>query len=68
MHAIKRLRNLVGLTQSELAKRLRVSQQTVSRVENAGSCSKDVAIGVLTSFPRDAKRLGITIDTLLRGK
>jgi len=33
---IARLRELLGLTQSELAKRVGTSQQTISRLENPG--------------------------------
>ena len=44
---VKELRTERGLRQGDLAEKMNVSQQTISRIENGGKCS---AIGYIDSF------------------
>lgn len=59
---IQKFRKEKGLTQEELAEKLGVSSQAVSKWENGASCPD---IGLL---PQLCRVLGITADELLNGK
>lgn len=55
-------RRRVGMTQEELATKLSVSAQAVSKWEN------DITCPDVTTLPKLAELLGITVDELLSGK
>ena len=59
---IAALRKRKGMTQEELAQKMEVSSQAVSKWENDVSCPD------IQSLPRLAKLLGTTVDELLTGK
>ena len=59
---IKRLRLNKGITQEQLADVLHLSAQAVSKWENDQTCPD------ITSLPKLAKILGVTVDELLSGK
>lgn len=59
---IARLRRMKGIKQDELAEKLGVTPQAVSKWENDGSCP-DISL-----LPRLAELLGVTTDELLTGK
>ncbi|MBR5185399.1 MAG: helix-turn-helix domain-containing protein, partial [Akkermansia sp.] len=59
---IKKLRNKHGMTQSDLANRLNVSDKTISKWET-GSGYPDI-----THLPVLSELFGVTIDHLLKGK
>ena len=59
---IARLRKERGFTQEELAEKLAVTAQAVSKWENDNSCP-DISL-----LPMLAKLLGVTTDTLLTGE
>lgn len=59
---IQKYRKSRGLTQEELAAKLDVSAQAVSKWENDASCP-DISL-----LPRLCQILGITVDELLTGK
>lgn len=59
---IARLRRLRGIKQDELAEKLGVTPQAVSKWENDGSCP-DISL-----LPPLAQLLGVTTDELLSGK
>ena len=59
---IARCRKLKSLTQEELAARLGVSSQAVSKWENDASCP-DISL-----LPKLCRELGVTSDELLTGK
>ena len=59
---IGKLRREKGLKQEELADRLGVSPQAVSKWENDQTCPD------ITLLPELAKLLGVTVDELLSGK
>ena len=59
---ISKFRKAKGLTQEELASRLGVSSQAVSKWENDASCP-DISL-----LPQLCQVLGITSDELLTGK
>ena len=59
---IQRFRKERGLTQEELAAKLGVSSQAVSKWENDASCP-DISL-----LPQLCKELGVTTDELLTGK
>lgn len=59
---IAELRKKEGLTQEELAEKLGVSPQAVSKWENDISCPD------IMSIPKIAKILGVSADTLLSGE
>lgn len=59
---IAELRKKLGLTQSELAKKLKISDKTVSRWENG------LGFPEVTQFPILASILGVTIDFLMTGE
>ncbi len=59
---ITRLRKKHNLTQSELAKRLNISDKTVSRWENG------LGYPEITQFPIIAKLFGVTVDYLMTGE
>lgn len=58
---IAALRKRKGMTQEELAQKMEVSSQAVSKWENDVSCPD------IQSLPRLAKLLGTTVDELLTG-
>lgn len=55
-------RRRIGLTQEELAAKLAVSAQAVSKWEN------DITCPDVMTLPKLAELLGITVDELLSGK
>ena len=59
---IANLRKKAGLTQEELAEKLGISPQAVSKWENDISCPD------IMSIPNIAKILGVSTDTLLSGE
>lgn len=59
---IAKFRKAKGFTQEELASRLDVSSQAVSKWENDQSCP-DISL-----LPRLSRLLGVTVDELLTGK
>lgn len=59
---ICKYRKAKGMTQEDLAEKLGVSSQAVSKWENDASCP-DISL-----LPELARTLGITVDTLLTGK
>lgn len=59
---IQRFRREKGLTQEELAEKLGVSSQAVSKWENDASCPD------ITLLPQLCRVLGITTDELLTGR
>lgn len=59
---ICKYRKAKGMTQEDLAEKLGVSSQAVSKWENDASCP-DISL-----LPELAKTLGVTVDTLLTGK
>lgn len=59
---IASLRKKAGLTQEELAEKLGISPQAVSKWENDISCPD------IMSIPNVAKILGVSTDTLLSGE
>ena len=59
---ISDLRHQKGLKQDELAERLNVSPQAVSKWENDQTCPD------ITSLPQLSRILGVTVDELLSGK
>lgn len=59
---ISKFRKVKGMTQEELANKLGVSSQAVSKWENDASCP-DIAL-----LPQLCKVLGVTTDELLTGK
>ena len=59
---IAQLRKEQGMTQEELAPKLDVSSQAVSKWENDQSCP-DISL-----LPKLAKLLGVTVDVLLSGE
>lgn len=59
---IAKLRKNYGMTQSQLAKRLNVSDKTVSRWENG------LGYPEVTQFPVIASLLGVTVDYLMTGE
>lgn len=59
---IKPIRESTGMTQTELAEKLGVSQQAVSFWENGDRYPRTA------DLPRIADALGVTIDELLREK
>lgn len=59
---ISQLRKEKGLTQEELAQFLDVSPQAVSKWENDLTCPD------ISSLPKLAQILGVSVDTLLSGK
>ena len=59
---IATLRKEKGLTQEDIARKLDVSSQAVSKWENDQSCP-DISL-----LPKLAKVLGVTVDTLLSGE
>ncbi|MBR2409170.1 MAG: helix-turn-helix transcriptional regulator [Lachnospiraceae bacterium] len=59
---IATLRKEKGMTQEELSQKMEVSAQAVSKWENDQSCPD------ITSLPKLAKILGVTVDELLSGK
>jgi transcriptional regulator with XRE-family HTH domain len=58
---IKQLREKSGLTQAELAKKAKVSQASVSKAENYGRSSRQVAKKLADCF-------GVTLDDLRLGQ
>ena len=56
------LRKEKGLTQEELANRMGVSPQAVSKWENDQTCPD------ISTLPKLSKLLGVTVDELLEGK
>ena len=54
---VKRLREILGVKQEDLAERLQLSQQTVSRYENSEMLDDDV-------LDKIAKALNISIETI----
>ena len=56
------LRKQKPMTQEELAEKMEVSSQAVSKWENDLSCPD------IQSLPRLARLLGVTVDELLSGK
>ena len=59
---IAQLRKEKGLTQEELAVRMGVSPQAVSKWENDQTCPD------ISALPKLSKLLGVTVDELLEGK
>lgn len=59
---ISQLRKEKGLTQEDLAGMMEVSAQAVSKWENDQTCPD------ITSLPKLAKILGVSVDELLSGK
>lgn len=59
---IQKFRKAKGLTQEELAAKLGLSSQAVSKWENDASCP-DISL-----LPQLCKLLGVTVDELLSGK
>lgn len=59
---ISQMRKIKGLTQDEIAQRLGVSAQAVSKWEN------DLACPDISLLPQLAKLLDVTVDELLSGK
>lgn len=59
---IARLRRAGGMSQENLAEKIGVSSQAVSKWENDQSCP-DISL-----LPRLARLLGVTVDTLLTGE
>lgn len=55
-------RRRIGMTQEELAAKLAVSAQAVSKWEN------DITCPDIMTLPKLAELLGITVDELLSGK
>jgi len=60
--SIAALRKKCGLTQSELAKKLNISDKTISRWENG------LGFPEVTQFPALAKIFGVTVDYLMTGE
>lgn len=60
--SISALRKATGLTQSELAKKLQVSDKAVSRWESGAGYPE------ITQFPALAQIFGVTVDYLMTGK
>lgn len=58
---IAELRKRVGLTQLQLAEKLKISDKTVSRWENG------LGFPEVTQFPKLAEILGVTVDFLMTG-
>lgn len=61
-NSIAKLRRQHGMTQSQLAKRLNISDKTVSRWENG------LGYPEVTQFPVIASLLGVTVDYLMTGE
>ena len=59
---IAQLRREKGLTQEELANRMGVSPQAVSKWENDQTCPD------ISALPKLARLFGVTVDELLEGK
>lgn len=59
---IAELRKKIGLTQLQLAEKLKISDKTVSRWENG------LGFPEVTQFPALAKILGVTVDFLMTGE
>lgn len=59
---IAQLRKEKGLTQEDLSRMMEVSAQAVSKWENDQTCPD------ISSLPKLAKILGVTVDELLSGK
>ena len=59
---IAKLRKSSGLTQSQLAKKLNISDKAVSRWESG------IGYPEITQFPELAKIFGVTVDYLLTGE
>ena len=59
---IAQLRKEKGMTQEEISQKMEVSAQAVSKWENDQTCPD------ITSLPKLAKILGVTVDELLSGK
>ena len=59
---IAHLRKEKGLTQEELAGRMGISPQAVSKWENDQTCPD------ISALPKLSKLLGVTVDELLEGK
>ncbi len=67
-HPLSELRASLGLTQQQLATELETSQSYISQVESGGSrIGRDFALAVKDRWPLEMARLGITVETLLRG-
>lgn len=61
-NSIAELRRKLGFTQADLAKKLNISDKTVSRWENG------LGFPEVTQFPAIAKIFGVTVDYLMTGE
>lgn len=68
MTPVWRLRQHVGLTQHEFARRVGVTQSSLSEAERCpDGVSRELALAITDEFRRELKSLGYTIEDLLRG-
>lgn len=63
---IELLRADLDLTQAELARHLKVAQNTVSTWENGAAMGPAAALRVLRKWPDRCAALGITLESLVK--
>ena len=67
VNAFLALREELGLTQTELAKRVGSNQPRICAIENGEGVSKEMALALWDEFEKVLGRLGFTLPDILRG-